>query len=94
MARVQLVIADDEQAQFLRQAQLEGLSLSAWLLAAARERIERMRPRRRFLNPVDLAAFFAACDAAESTTEIEPDWEAHKQAIAKSQQGGLPIAST
>ncbi len=90
MARVQLVIADDEQAQFLRQAQLEGLSLSAWLLAAARERIERMRPRRRFRNPEDLAAFFAACDAAESNTEMEPDWETHKQAIAKSQQKGLP----
>jgi len=55
MARVQLVIADDEQAQFLRQAQLEGLSLSAWLLAAARERIERMRPRRRFRR---LGGFF------------------------------------
>ncbi len=90
MARVQLVIADDEQAHFLRQARLEGLSFSAWLRAAAHERLERMRHRRRFRNPEDLAAFFAACDAAESNTEMEPDWETHKQAIAKSQQKGLP----
>ncbi|MDD9961357.1 MAG: hypothetical protein OXP11_19535 [Gammaproteobacteria bacterium] len=90
MARVQLVIPDDDQARFLRQARLEGLSFSAWLRAAARERLERMRPNRRFRGQEDLAAFFAACDAAESTDEMEPDWEQHERAIARSRRKGLP----
>lgn len=90
MARVQLVIPDDDQARFRQQAQLEGLSFSAWLRAAARERLERLRPKQRFQSPEELAAFFAACDAAEGTGEPEPDWEQHREAIARSRRLGLP----
>ena len=36
MARVQLVIPDDERELFVDQARREGMSLSAWLRAAAR----------------------------------------------------------
>ena len=90
MARVQLVIPDDDQARFVRQARLEGLSFSAWLRAAARERLERMRPNRQFRGQQDLAAFFAACDAAEGTDEMEPDWEQHEHAIVLSRRSGLP----
>ena len=45
-----------------------------------------MRPNRRFRGQEDLAAFFAACDAAEGADEMEPDWEQHKQAIARSRR--------
>ena len=89
MARVQLVMPDDDQARFLRQARREGLSFSAWLRAAARERLERMRPKRRFRTPEDLQAFFASCDAAEGQG-AEPDWEQHKEAIDRSRRSGLP----
>ena len=90
MARVQLVIPDDDRVRFLRQAQLEGLTFSAWLRAAARDRLERMQPTRRFRAQEDLAAFFAACDTAEGTREVEPDWEQHKQTISRSRRRGLP----
>ena len=50
MARVQLIIPDGDKARFVRQARREGLSFSAWLRAAARERLEARgvcdRPRR------------------------------------------------
>lgn len=50
MARVQLIIPDDDKARFVQQARREGLSFSAWLRAAARERLEARgmydRPRR------------------------------------------------
>ncbi len=90
MARVQLVIPDDDQARFVRQARLEGLSFSAWLRSAARERLERMRGHQRFRGQEDLAAFFAACDAAENTDEMEPDWEQHEQTITRSRRKGSP----
>lgn len=90
MARVQLVIPDDDRVRFLRQARLEGLTFSAWLRAAAQERLERMQPKSRFRAQEDLAAFFAACDAAEDAGEMEPDWEQHKQAIGRSRRRGLP----
>ena len=36
MARVQLIIPDEDRDRFVRQARGEGLTLSAWLRAAAR----------------------------------------------------------
>ena len=39
MARVQLVMADEDRERFVEQARREGMSLSAWLRAAARERL-------------------------------------------------------
>ena len=36
MARVQLVMPDDDRERFVDQARREGMSLSAWLRAAAR----------------------------------------------------------
>ena len=41
MARVQLLIPDDDHARFAHQARAEGMSLSAWLRAAASERLDR-----------------------------------------------------
>ena len=35
MARVQLVMADDDRDRFVHQARQEGLSLSAWLRTSA-----------------------------------------------------------
>ena len=43
MARVQLVMADDDRDRFVHQARQEGMSLSAWLREAAHERLEKRR---------------------------------------------------
>ena len=66
MARVELVIPDEDRERFDNQARREGLSLSAWLLVAARERIKAARSVRRIESPEDLWALFHGCD--------EMDW--------------------
>ena len=41
---------------------------------------------QQFQSSEELAVFFAACDAAEGTDEHEPDWEQHREAIARSRR--------
>ena len=66
MAIVELVIPDEDRERFDDQARREGMSLSAWLLVAARERIEAGRGLRHLASPEDLWALFHGCD--------EMDW--------------------
>ena len=54
VARVQLVIPDADRDRFGRQARREGLSLSAWLRAAARERTERRQRSAPFSSRPDI----------------------------------------
>ncbi len=82
MARVQLVLPDEDRDRFVHAARREGVSLSEWLRSAARERIER-QTRHRFANPHEVDEFFAACDRAEGTGN-EPDWDTHLAVIEKS----------
>ncbi len=66
MARVQLVIPDEDRARYADQAQREGMSLSAWLRAAARDRLEAGRGDRGLEPPEDLWGLFHGAD--------EMDW--------------------
>ena len=91
MARVQLTIPDEDRERFVLQARSEGLTFSAWLRAAARERLESRRRVERFESPDDLRRFFAECDARRGPGR-EPDWEEHKRAIEQSRLRGLPKA--
>ena len=83
MARVQLIIPDEDRDRFVRQARGEGLTLSAWLRAAGRERLEIRERADRFTSPADVEAFFLECDALEGP-EREPDWDEHLGVIAES----------
>lgn len=83
MARVQLVIPDEDRDRFVHQARREGLTLSAWLRTAARERLEDRQRSQLFESPADLEKFFMACDTLEGP-EIEPEWDEHLSAIAES----------
>jgi len=87
MSRFQLVMPDDDHARFVRQASREGMSLSAWLRTAARERLERQSSLARFRSVADLDAFFARCDALTGPP-VEPDWQQHLATIAESRRGG------
>ena len=87
MGRFQLVIPDDDRARFARQASREGLSLSAWLRAAAEERLERQSSLERFSSQADVDAFFTRCDTLAGP-EVEPDWERHCAVIAESRSRG------
>ena len=89
MARVQLIIPDEDRDRFVHQARKEGLTFSAWLRAAARERFEDRQRVERFKSPGDLRRFFEECDARRGPG-IEPDWEEHLRAIDESRAAGLP----
>ncbi len=85
MARVQLVIPDEDLERFVRQAQSEGMTLSEWLRAAAHRRLEEQQRSHPFESPADLEEFFRTCDALEGP-EREPDWQEHLAVIAKSRK--------
>ena len=85
MARVQLVIPDEDRERFVRQAQSEGMTLSEWLRVAAHRRIEDQKRSNPFESPADLEEFFRACDALEGP-EREPDWQEHLAVIAESRK--------
>ncbi len=89
MARVQVVIPDEDRDRFVHQARREGMTLSAWLRAAAGDRLEAQQRTTAFRSPADVEAFFLACDALDGP-EREPDWDEHLQVISASRSGGLP----
>ena len=83
MARVQLIIPDKDRDRFVDQARREGLTFSAWLRAAARERLEARQRTSLFESTADLERFFRACDALEGP-EREPDWSERLLVIQES----------
>ena len=87
MTRVQLLIPDEDHARFADQARSEGMSLSAWLRAAAAERLDRRSTVERFGSRSDVERFFASCDERESSGP-EPDWEQHLAVIRESRGRG------
>lgn len=87
MARVNLVISDDDR--FIDQARREGMTMSAWLTAAARERLEKAHRARSFDSPEDVEEFFRAGDTAAGPGP-EPDWKDHLEVIDRSRRHGLP----
>ncbi len=91
MARVQLIIPDEDRDRFFSEAKREGLTLSAWLRAAARERLESRREAKRFRSPADFEAFFRECNAVAGPGR-EPDWEEHLAVMRESQLRGIADA--
>lgn len=87
MARVQLIIPDEDRDRFVHQARREGMTLSAWLRTAARERLEEQQRSKPFESPMDLEGFFHACDALEGP-EAEPEWDEHLDVINESRRRG------
>ena len=88
MARVQLVMPDDDRELFVDQARREGMSLSAWLRMAARKHLESSRSIKRFESPEDVRAFFRRCDELDGP-ETEPDWSEHLRVIDESRSRGM-----
>lgn len=80
MARVQLIIPDEDHDLFVHQARLEGMTFSAWLRTAAHMRLEECRRSRAFRSPTRLKEFFRACEDLEGP-DREPEWEEHLGAI-------------
>ena len=88
MARIQLVLPDEDRDRFVHAASAEGVSLSEWLRLAARERMQRGVDRQGFRTRNDLIEFFARVDStAESGSE--PAWEEHLDTINSSRRTGF-----
>lgn len=87
MARVQLLIPDEDRDRFVHQARREGMTLSAWLRAAAHQRLAAGQRSDPFETPEDLEAFFQECDAIEGP-DTEPDWSEHLALIDESRRRG------
>lgn len=89
MARVQLVIPDEDRDRFMHEARREGMSFSAWLRAAAREHLERKQQTRVFESEAEVEAFWRKCDQLQGPGR-EPDWEEVLEIINTSRSKGLP----
>lgn len=87
MARVQLVIPDEDRDRFAHQARMEGMSFSAWVRAAARQRLEDRQRVDLFESPAQLDEFFRECDALEGP-DREPEWEQHLMVMDESRRRG------
>ena len=87
MARVQLVIPDEDRDRFVHQARREGMTLSAWLRAAAQERLQEQQGLKPFESAADIQAFFRACDEKRGPGR-EPDWSEHLKTINESRSRG------
>lgn len=85
MKRVQVLVEEAQMEQFRRQAEREGLSLSAWLRRAGQERLGARRARR-LSSLGELRDFFRAVDAREKGRE--PDWAEHEAVIGRSRGSG------
>jgi hypothetical protein len=83
--RVQVVVDRLERERFRRRASEQGMSLSAWLREAGREKAADGEAKRR-MTPAALRAFFKRCDTREK--DREPDWERHREVIARSMAKG------
>lgn len=87
MARVQLVMSDEDRDRYFQQARREGMTLSAWLRAAARERLEARQQVAPFKSPGELEKLFRACDTLPGP-EMEPEWSEHLTLINESRRRG------
>ena len=87
VARVQLVIPDEDRDRFVQQARREGMTLSAWLRAAASDRLAERQRSEPFESPADVEEFFRRCDALAGP-ETEPDWGEHLDVITASRSRG------
>ena len=94
MARVQLIIPDEDRAKFVQQAKKEGLSFSAWLRAAAQDRLREGRRRGRITTVEELDEIFRRIDARHEAEGLgpEPDWEEHKRVINTPRKSVLDAA--
>lgn len=87
MARIQLVLSNEDRDRFFHEAQKEGISLSEWLRRAGRDRARRDSTLGRFSGADEVASFFAYCDTIKEEG-IEPDWDQHQSVINTSRRHG------
>lgn len=88
MARIHILLSEEEKARYRLAAARSGMSLGAWLRAAAEDKLASTGGER-FRSPEELDAFLDACDRRRGKGS-EPDWEEWKERIEASKVRGLP----
>lgn len=87
--RIHIMVGRAEKERYRRLAAREGKTLSEWLRAAAREKLDMAMAREGLDDADALRLFFAECDERESGRE--PDWPAHLEVITRSRgEGSAP----
>ena len=86
--KVQVILKEEEAAQFKAQALKESKSLSSWLRDAGKTMLEMNRQKQRLTDPAVLRKFFRECNQREGG--VEPNWEDHKGLILEGYQGSKP----
>ena len=89
MARVHLVMPDTDKDRYVRQARREGMSLSAWLRAAARDRLVNRERTARITTVEEAREFWRWCDERAGLGR-ELDWEEYLEILNESKLRGLP----
>lgn len=84
--RIQVILRPEEKARLQRQAEREGVSLSAWMRQVALDRLAAATVEDRFSKAPQLREFFDRCRAREQGTE--PDWEIQRAVIENSKRAG------
>ena len=86
MVRIQILLGEQEREEFRRLAKRHGMSLSAWLRDAGREKAAAGESEQRIDSKQALRDFFTECDQREQGRE--PDWEEHREVIDRSKRSG------
>jgi hypothetical protein len=84
--RIHIVVGRTEKERYRRLAAREGKTLSEWLRAAAREKLEAATRDAGLPDEEALRLFFDECDAREQGRE--PDWESHLEVMTRSRGTG------
>lgn len=87
MPRIHLVVSEPDRTRYAAAARREGLTLSAWLRAAAADRLELRAGAEPFRTEDDVWRFFEDRDA-EAGCGPEPDWEQHLAVMRASRGRG------
>lgn len=88
MPRIHLIVSEPSRTRYAAAARREGLTLSAWLRAAAADRLDRLADAEPFHTEDDVWQFFADRDA-EMGSGPEPDWDQHLDVIRASRHRGV-----
>jgi hypothetical protein len=80
--RVHVLLSNADKEQFVREAARDGVSLSAWLRDAGRQRLAQRDASPKFTTVEELDAFVETCRQREHGDE--PDWEQHRRIIERS----------
>ena len=87
MPRIHLIVSEPDRTRYAAAARREGLTLSAWLRAAAADRLDSQSNTEPFRTKDDVWRFFADRDA-EAGCGTEPDWEQHLAVMRASRSRG------